>query len=348
VTTRAALEAAIRRHVRNLPNVTVLTGRDVESLVFDAKARRVSGVVIKDRDTKVPETLDGDLVVDALGRGSQSAKWLSANGFAEVGEETVTVDVGYATGMFERRAGDLYGAAGAVVTGTPPRETRHGFVLHAEGGRWTVTLMGVLGDHPPGDLVSWKQFARSLPVPEIFRLVEDRQPLEPLATYRFAANRRRLYPQVENLPAGFLPLGDAWCCFNPIYGQGMSLALCQAKVLDDCLAEGEERLSRRYFSRASRIADWAWTIATGEDLRFPSVVGRRPPGATIINRYMERAHHAAARDPAVLRRFFEVAGLLASPTSMLAPRVAWRVLLGGVGAPQRGPSQKRATQLAAV
>ena len=346
VGTRPALEAAVRRHVRRLPNVTLLTGRDVEAPVFDAKARRVSGVVTKDRETHATATLEADLVVDALGRGSQSPKWLSAWGFGDVREETVNVDVGYATGLFERRTGDLYGTAGAVVTSTPPRETRHGFVLHAEGARWTVTLMGVLGDHPPSDPASWKQFARSLPVPEIFDLVKDRSPLGPLATYRFSANRRRWYSRMKHFPTSFLPIGDAYCCFNPIYGQGMSLAVCQAKVLDDCLADGEGRLASRFFSRAGPLADWAWAIATGEDLRFPSVAGKRPPGATIINRYMERAHHAAARDPVVLRRFFEVASLLAPPTTMLAPAVAWRVLLGGIGAAQESPSEKRGTPLA--
>jgi 2-polyprenyl-6-methoxyphenol hydroxylase-like FAD-dependent oxidoreductase len=334
VATRPALEAAVRRHVRALPNVTLLTGHDVKTPVFDADARRVSGVVVRDHVTNTSATMKADLVVDALGRGSPSAKWLSAWGFGEVLEETVRVDVGYTTAFFERRPGDLDGKLGVVVTSTPPHQTRHGFTLLAEGGRWTVTLMGVLGDHPPAELAAWKEFARSLPVPQIFDLVRDRQPLGPFSTYRFAANRRRLYAHMKRFPAGFIALGDAWCSFNPIYGQGMSVAVGQAKVLDECLARGEERLASRFFARAGRLGDWAWTIATGEDLRFPSVEGRRPMGAAILNRYIERVHRAAARDPVVLRRFFEVASLLRPPTSLLAPSVAWRVLVGGVGTSQ--------------
>jgi len=330
--TRPALEAAVRRHVRRLLNVTLLTGHDVGAPVFDAKARRVSGVVTKERITNADATLPADLVVDALGRGSPSAKWLSAWGFGDVPEETVNIDVGYATAMFERRPGDLGGKSGMVVGRIPPDQTRHGVALHAEGGRWTVTLTGVLGDHPPADFAAWKEFARSLPVPQIFDLVGGRQPLGPIATYRFAANRRRFYPQMKSFPAGFLTLGDSWCSFNPIYAQGMSVALGQAKVLDGCLAQGDERLASRFFSLAGPLADWAWTIATGEDLRFPAVVGKRSPAAAIMHRYLERVHQAASRDPVVLRRFFEVASLLAPPTSLLAPAIAWRVLAGGVGA----------------
>jgi 2-polyprenyl-6-methoxyphenol hydroxylase-like FAD-dependent oxidoreductase len=331
VVTRPALEAAVRRRVRGLQNVTLLTGHDVEAPVFDSRERRVAGVVTRDRGINASMTLQADLVVDALGRGSQSTKWLSAWGFGDVEEESMKVDVGYATAVLERRPGDLEGKAGAIITGTPPHHKRHGVALHAEGGRWTVTLMGVLGDHPPGELDAWREFARSLPVPQIFELVRDRQPIGPLVTYRFAANRRRLFSRMKSFPAGFLALGDSWCSFNPIYGQGMSVALGQAKVLDDCLAEGEERLAPRFFSRAAPLADWAWAIASGEDLRFPAVVGKRPPGAVLIHRYMERVHHAASRDPVVLRRFFEVASLLAPPTKMLAPSIAWRVLVGGVG-----------------
>jgi hypothetical protein len=55
---------------------------------------------------------------------------------------------------------------------------------------------------------------------------------------------------------------------------------------------------------------------------------------------MERVHHAASRDPVVLRRFFDVAGLLAPPTVILSPAIAWRVLLGGRGATQESPARK--------
>jgi hypothetical protein len=47
---------------------------------------------------------------------------------------------------------------------------------------------------------------------------------------------------------------------------------------------------------------------------------------------------ARALDAVVLRRFFEVASLLAPPTAMMSPAIAWRVLLGRLGAPQATPA----------
>ena len=342
---RPALEAAVRRRVRELPKVTLLTGHDVEAPVFDAARSRVTGVTVKKRDTRdgsETKTLDADLVVDTLGRGSPSPKWFSSWGFGDVAEETVRIDLGYATATFDRRPGDLFGTLAVLINSTPPQGTRHAFAISAEGGRWTVTLVGVLRDHPPTDLPGFRAFARSLPKPEIFDLVKDREPLGDIVGYRFPANQRRAYSRLPRLPGGFVVLGDAVCSFNPAYGQGMSVALCEAKALDECLAEGDDRLAARFFARVDAILEAPWTIAVGEDFRYPQVEGKRPPGFAVVSRYMERAHRAAARDPVVLRRFFDVANLLAAPTAMLSPGIAWRVLVGGRGVEQASPIEKRA------
>jgi hypothetical protein len=135
-------------------------------------------------------------------------------------------------------------------------------------------------------------------------------------------------------------LGDAVCSFNPIYGQGMSVAMCEARALDECLAAGGEDLAKPFFAKVAEIVATPWAIAVGEDYRYPEVEGPRPPGFAIISRYMQRAHRAAVRDPVVLKRFFEVASLLAPPPTMMKPEIAWRVLLGGRGTRQATPLQK--------
>jgi len=203
-----------------------------------------------------------------------------------------------------------------------------------------ITLAGCLRDYPPTDIAGWKAFAATLPTPELADMVRDRDPLGPIASYRFAANRQRHYEKLAAFPAGYLVTGDAVCSFNPVYGQGMSVALAEARALDDCLAAGDAGLAKRFFREVARIVAGPWAIATGEDYRYPQVEGRRPPGYGVVSRYMERAHRVATRDPVVLRRFFEVASLLAPPPSMMAPAIAWRVLVGGLGMRQASPAQK--------
>jgi hypothetical protein len=323
-----------------LPKLTVLQGHVGEEPLFDISAGRVTGLRVKNVSTGAIAALDADLVMDALGRGSPSPKWLASWGYGEVGVSNVAIDVGYATGVFERRPGDLYGSMGAIIAGTAPQSTRYAALLGSEGNRWIITLSGSLHDFPPTDFAGWKEYARGLPTPDLVDLVKDREPMGPLVSYRFPANRHNHYEKLKRFPAGYLITGDAVCSFNPIYGQGMSVALSEARALDDCLAAGDGDLATRFFSEVARIVASPWAIATGEDYRYPQVEGRRPPGFGILSRYMERAHRAASRDPVVLRRFFEVASLLAPPPAILAPQIAWRVLVGGRGISQTSPAQK--------
>ena len=343
VVSRPHLERKVRERVlalSRLSRLTLLHDHDGEEPVFDKATRRVTGLRVRDRASGAARELEADLVVDALGRGSPSPAWLAAWGYGAVDETRVPIEVGYATAIFERRPGDLYGTTGAVIAGTAPQSTRFAAVLGAEGDRWVITLAGCLGDYPPTELTAWKAYAATLPTPDVANLVRDRQPIGPIASFRFPANRHRHYERLARYPEGFLVTGDAVCSFNPIYGQGMSVALSEARALDDCLAAGDGDLARRFFGETARIVASPWAIATGEDYRYPQVEGRRPPGYALVSRYMERAHHAARRDPVVLRRFFEVASLLAPPPAMMAPAIAWRVLLGGRGAVQASPAHK--------
>ena len=329
---RPCLEAAIRRRVKTLPNVTFLEGTEGVKPAFDTGTGRVTGLVVRSKGGTVQETLGADLVVDASGRGSLSPRWLEEAGCGHPDEITVKVNVGYATRTFARKPGEFFGSMGGIISGTPPASTRYGAVLAAEHARWVVTLVGILSDYPPTDEPGWVAFAASLPIAAVHQLVTSAQPLTDIVSYRFPANQRRLYERLPRFPSGYLVIGDAVCSFNPIYGQGMSVAATEAQALEACLAGGLDGLSRRFYARARQIVDIPWAIATGEDLRFPQVEGKRPPGFGLINRYLERVHAVASFDPLVCRKFFDVLNLLAPPPSLMSPRVAWRVL--GRGTPK--------------
>ena len=323
---RPCLEAAIRRRVKNLSNVSFLEDTDGVHPTLDSATGRVTGYLVRLRASGAQATLRADLVIDATGRGSQAPQWLEQSGFGRPREMSVKVDVGYATRTFERRPGDFFNSIGGIISGTPPTSTRYGAVLAAEGERWVVTLVGMMGDYPPTDERGWVTFAASLPVSAVHELVTTARPLTEIVSYRFPANQRRLYERMKRFPSGYLVIGDAVCSFNPIYGQGMSVAAAEAQALSESLADGVDGLSRRFYTRVRKIVDIPWTIATGEDLRFPQVKGPRPPGFALVSRYLERVHAVASEDPVVCRKFFDVLNLLAPPPSLMSPGVAWRVL----------------------
>lgn len=326
VASRPLLEHKVREQLLKLPNIQLLDNQEVVEPCFDSANGTITGVQLRPRSGGDVRTLVADLVVDASGRGSRSPRWLAKWGLPDVKEETVKIDIGYATAHFERRPGDAFGAMGALVAASPPTMARGGGIFGVEGNRWVVTLSGGLRDYPPIELEGFRKFARTLPGGIVHNVIKNRKPMTDILQYRFATNRRLRYEQMQEFPRGFLVLGDALCSFNPIYGQGMSVGLLECQALDECLHVGTENLAKRFFQKASVLVDNPWTIATGEDLKFPSVEGKRAFGSSWIHRYMERAHQAAASDPVVLRRFFEVANLLRAPTGMMTPSIAWRVL----------------------
>jgi 2-polyprenyl-6-methoxyphenol hydroxylase-like FAD-dependent oxidoreductase len=334
---RPLLESTVRKYTKALPNVEFLEGFDSDKPVFSDG--RVTGVEVHSRESGATQTIAADFVIDATGRGSQSPKWLKEWGFSTVPETEIQINVGYATAVFERRPEDLWGAMGAIIAGTVPEATRFAAVLGMEGNRWMVTLVGAVGDYPPTDYPGWLEFTKALPTTDLTEMLRDRQPIGEIQAYRYPANRRLHYEQMPDFPEGYLVIGDAICSFNPVYGQGMSVATTEAEALDECLSLGRDGIWRRFFAKTKKITDSPWTIATGEDLKYPQVEGKRPPGFGLVNRYMARAHGACTKDPVVLRQFFEVANLLAPPTSMMSPRIAWRVALGGRGEQQDVPAE---------
>ena len=124
-------------------------------------------------------------------------------------------------------------------------------------------------------------------------------------------------------------MGDAVCSFNPIYGQGMSVAALEALTLRRHLARGIEPQPRRWFRDLARLVDVPWQMAAGGDLIFPGVQGRRTRKIRLMSTYIARLHAAAAHDARLATAFIRVAGLVAPPSSLLHPAIALRVLRYG-------------------
>jgi 2-polyprenyl-6-methoxyphenol hydroxylase-like FAD-dependent oxidoreductase len=164
-----------------------------------------------------------------------------------------------------------------------------------------------------------------LPKPEIFDVIKDAEPLGPILTYQFSTNQRRHYEELSRFPEGFIVYGDALCSFNPVYGQGMTVACTEALTLGECLAKGSDRIGHRFFRAAGRLIDIPWQIAVGSDLQHERVEGKRTAQVRFINWYIGRLFQSANRDPVLATKFLEVANLMRAPSTLLSPAVALRV-----------------------
>ena len=322
---RALLEGAIRARVRRLRNVCIVEACHVVGLIADEPSRRLVGV--RTRPDLAESGRMAELVVDASGQGSRSPAWLAEAGYEPPHVDRIAIDVSYATRQFKRHAGDLDGDSGAIVAATPPDEKRLGFILAIERDRWMVTLGGFLGERAPADPDGYVEFARSLPCPDIYRVIRNAAPLTDVVRFTFAGSRRHRYEKLRRFPERYLVLGDALCSFNPVYGQGMSVAALEALELESCLAEpaGLDQLPQRLFRRTARIIDTAWKLAAAGDLAYPAVVGRRQFGSDQANWYLGKVHAAASTDRVVCRTFFDVVNLLAPPTALVHPGIVARI-----------------------
>lgn len=331
---RPFFESAVRQRTRALPNLVVRDGCHAALLTSDAARDRVTGVTLS-----TGEALSADLVVDATGRGSRTPEWLRGLGYDAPVEDRVEIGLGYTTRYFRRTAAHLDGDCGTVVPPTPDGK-RGGVMVAQEGHRWTVTLISHFVPPAPKELDGFRWFASLLPSPDIHAVVTAADPIGDAVTSRFPASVRQRYERLRRFPEGFVVVGDAICSFNPIYGQGMSVAALEAEALGEVVAEGSSRVALRFFKQAARIVDTPWMTAVGNDLRVPETVGPRNPAVRAINAYMARLHRAAHTDDALAIAFMQVGNLLAPPSQLFAPAAMWRVLRGPRGADE--PSRAKA------
>jgi 2-polyprenyl-6-methoxyphenol hydroxylase-like FAD-dependent oxidoreductase len=336
---RPMLEEHVRRRLLQRGNVLAMDATSVLGLVADAGGGRITGIRLKRNGGELD--LDADLVVDASGRGSRSPAWLAELGYAAPAEETVAVDIGYVTRSYRRRPGQLGGRQAVAVTPSMP-DWRGGVVLAHEHDRWIVSIGGYFGDHAPADEAGFLAFAKAMQAPEIHALIKDAEPLSPFAVYKFPANRRLRYERLERFPEGLLVFGDAMCSFNPVYGQGMTVATLEALALRQCLRQGQADLARRFFRLAKPIVDIPWDVAVGNDLRNAKVEGPRGAMVRFINWYVGKLHFAARADAALAGTFLKVANMTAPPFSLLHPATAWRVLRGNMRPAARRPIEATA------
>ena len=275
VQTRGTLERCVRSRVAALPNVEIRYGVRVRGLV--AQAGAVKGVQL-DHD----EVVDGVLVVDALGRNSKTPKWLAELGYQGPREEVVGCDTAYSTLFTRPRAEAVFEDVGFFVL--PDSQCEHprraGALVRMEDDSWLFSVVGRLGDYPPTELPEFHRYAETLHQKRLAALLAQADPTSDIVHYRFRKSLRRRYDELLSFPAGLLPIGDAICRYNPLYGQGMTVAIRQARLLGTLLrdtgAAPSPTLWKTFLSEAYQETRVPWLLATLVDLRDPLCKGDFP------------------------------------------------------------------------
>jgi 2-polyprenyl-6-methoxyphenol hydroxylase-like FAD-dependent oxidoreductase len=327
---RPALEWLIRSRVAKLPGVTIVDATDVTGLVMAGRPEangRVTGV--RTRVARTPGTdevvVPAGLVVDAGGRASRTPAWLAELGYPVPRTSRVRARLTYVCRSYTRDPKQLNGRFGTLVTPYPGKP-RGGAVLRQEGDRFVVLLAGMAGAEPPVDEAGLLAFADSLASPDLAAVMRESAPLGEPARYTYPESAWHHYEALGTWPGGFLVCGDAFSSFNPIYGQGMTVAALEALALRELLSGPRTAgLEHRYFRVVGKLVAGAWETSASSDLRFPEVEGKRPPGAALINAYGEKYRAAASVDPVLGETFLRVANMIDRPAKLLSPGHVVRV-----------------------
>ena len=211
-------------------------------------------------------------------------------------------------------------------------------MLPLEGNRWILTVAGRHSVKPPGDEAGFMDYVAGLRTRTIFDAIKHAKRLGDIARFAFTVSTRRHYDGLPEFPAGLVPLGDAVCRFNPIYGQGMSVAAQEAVALGTLLEhratepEPLRGLAAEFFARAVPIVDTPWASAVIPDFAHPETRGERPADFEQTLKFGLALGRLAAEDPDIHRLSAEVQHLLKPRSVYRDPALVERVLASRSGA----------------
>lgn len=189
------------------------------------------------------------------------------------------INLGYATGRFRVPEALLPDSPLLYIVGPPPHKTKVGVVFQVENGIAFGGMGGYHGDHPTADPNGFLQFAKNLSQPDFFNVLSRAKLCPRIEHFRIPASIRRHYNKVRGFPNRVLPIGDSICSLDPAFGQGISTAALEAKILSHCLTRNSQtdgQFKKEYFRRVDAVLDVAWDLSSGDNMRYPQTTGRRP------------------------------------------------------------------------
>ena len=318
--TRPLFERVVRDRVVALPRIEVRWGARVTGLGRDGAAWRV-------RVADGPD-VTGSFVVDATGRTSRLRRWLAELGVSTAAPVTVDARLGYATQLVAGGP-DPRDLPGVVLQATPQSPVG-GTALPVEGRRWLVTAVGFGPHRPPRDRAGFEAFLQGLPDPALAAILRSGQAVGEVAVHRQTANRRQRYHRVPDWPDGLVAVGDALCCFDPIYGQGIAVSACQALRLRTVLAGGlRAGAARRLLRDFERIIDFPWAVAIGQDVRMPTTDSRQSWAQAAMQAWAaELWRRAVQGDRRVHQVLLQTYHLESRPLAMVHPALIASVARG--------------------
>lgn len=318
--TRPFFERTLARRARALNKVSVI--EDAEAVGLTGTPDLATGITI--RDANGTHDVAADFIVDARGRASNLADWMKQMGLEGPPHETSPLASVYSSCLYEPAPGAPRPCAHQVAK----FEEKLGVLIFpVENNRVQVSLGANTIMPMPKTQEAFLAALKALPVPDAYEAIKPLRAITEISHSRFSASVRRNYHTLKRLPEGIVAIGDAVASFNPVFGQGMTVAALEVEWLAKCLAKTDTHaigFAKSYYAGVKPIVDLAWGL--------PDLEARRndPKAQNWLIRfllwYTERMQKTATRDVYVSRTLLRVQNMIEPPTKLFGPPVFFRVL----------------------
>lgn len=348
---RALLEWEIRKRVQELAGVCFLSHQDVIGLVASSDRKRITGICVREHGQLAERTtIAADLIVDASGHSSKLPHWLQELGYHLSEDEQVHSAIGYSTRYYQFPADAQHEWSSALK---PFSQSDGAAFSLLENHTCAVIIGNIGGQYPPTDAAAFEQRLAVALGTYLPTLLQDAQPLDDPRGYRIPVCVRHHFEQMEDWPHGLLVMGDALCNFDPIYGQGMSVAAIEAETLARCLHEqqsySQPGFERHVLQRMQEVIAPAWWLSSVSDLNTPGVTytGSSPlRGVRLIQVYRDlylkygpvldrELIQKGMQGQTYMLKNFLMNGLLISPREVMNARVLATLLAVGEASEER-------------
>ncbi|HHK5536814.1 TPA: FAD-dependent oxidoreductase [Bacillus mobilis] len=326
---RFLLEWHIQKRIDGISNVTTKYRTSVEGLLVDRNLNKVCGVKAKCIETSSQEEIQADIVVDASGFGSKSIAWLGEHNI-EVQEEKVRIDLFYATRLFKLKENEKFDCCNMLMSPSFPDNPYGVLIQTIEDHRYFVTFSGYANEKAPQTDEDFYNFAENLSISNVTDFLNKAEAISDIKTYKIPYQVRRRFDLVNDLPERLLVVGDAHCRFDPVFGQGVSVAAMEAHQLQLLLQRRQilnKAFTQQFYKRTAHIIQTPWEMTTTEISRHPQLKRELSIKQKFQQWYTKQIYQLSATDSDVYIRLVRVMNLIRSPLHLFHPKVLLAVLL---------------------
>jgi 2-polyprenyl-6-methoxyphenol hydroxylase-like FAD-dependent oxidoreductase len=326
---RPLLEWHIQKRIDQISNITITYKTLVNGLLVDGKLNKVCGVKVKYLETGMQEEVHADIVIDASGFGSKSMEWLREYEI-EVQEEKVRIDLFYATKMFQLKENQELDCCNMLMSPSFPENPYGVLIQTIEDNRYFVTFSGYANEKAPQTDDEFYDFAENLSISNVTDFLNKAEGITDIKTYKIPYQVRRRFDLVNNVPEGLLVVGDAQCRFDPVFGQGVSVAAMEAHQLQLLLQSRKQldkTFTQQFYKKTADIIEIPWDMTTTEISRHPQLKRELTTKQKFQLWYTKQIYRLSASDSDVYIRLVRVMNLIRSPFHLFHPKVLLAVLL---------------------